>query len=137
MKAIAFLLFAPFLASSLKVNNFTFPAGSRTTYASWAQRNALNKDDFWGKNYQHAICFDYFNQTGSSYWIQDYISDLSDSGWSNRFTSCCFYGVWILYDHRDYNKINKNVSRNIQNCCTFKSTFENIIIDRKPQTIGC
>ena len=29
---------------------------------------------------------------------------------SNRFSSCCYYGIWILYADVNYNQNNQNVS---------------------------
>ena len=106
MKALALLLFAPLLVSSLKIVPKT-----RETYASWAEKNgvALPKTE---AQYQYVTCYDYFGQSGNSYRVQDYVTDLYSSGWDNRFSSCCFYGVWTLYDDRDYNERNTNVSRN-------------------------
>ena len=58
---------------------------------------------------QFVDCWEYFSQQGASYRITDYISQLPSS-WDNRLSSCCFNGIWIFYQDRDYNKYNQNVS---------------------------
>ena len=102
----AFLVFCPAIfASSLKL----VPT-NKETYASYAKRNgiALNKAAD-GASAQYMTCYDYFGQSGSSYQVTDYVPDLYSIGWDNRFSSCCYYGIWNMYDDRDYNERNTNV----------------------------
>merc|ERR1711963_285375 len=98
--SFALLLALPFLASSLKIQ----PMG-RETYASYAKRNglALEKSN---EQYQYVSCYDYFGQQGQSYRITDYVPDLRSSGWDNKFSSCCFYGTWVMYADSEYNERN-------------------------------
>ena len=103
---LALLVFSPLLVSSLKL--VTKP---KETYASFAAKNgiALNKADS-DATAQYVTCYDYFGQGGSSYRVTDYVPDLYSTGWDNKFSSCCFYGIWNMYDDRDYNERSTNVS---------------------------
>jgi hypothetical protein len=38
------------------------------------------------------------------------IGDLNTMGWNDRISSCCFNGIWILYEDTLYNQDNENVS---------------------------
>ena len=91
-----------------KGHNVTKP---KETYASYAAKNgiALNKADS-DATAQYVTCYDYFGQGGSSYRVTDYVPDLYSTGWDNKFSSCCFYGIWNMYDDRDYNERSTNVS---------------------------
>ncbi len=42
---------------------------------------------------------------GPSLTMSDYVPDLRAYGWDNEFSSCCFNGVWLLYDDYDYNSL--------------------------------
>ena len=94
------------LASTLKPQ--------KETYASFAKRNGipLPKVD---AQYQFADCWDYSNQQGQSVRITDYTPNLGNN--ANRFSSCCYYGIWLMYDDIDYNSRNTNVS------CSDQSTL--------------
>merc|ERR1712154_626131 len=106
MKVFCFAILAlsPLLASSLKLVPKT-----KETYASYAEKNGipLNKLE---ATAQYATCYDYFGQGGQSYRVTDYIPDLYSIGWDNRFSSCCYYGIWNMYDDRDYNERNTNAA---------------------------
>ena len=103
---LALLVFSPLLVSSLKL-----VSKPKETYASYAAKNgiALNKADS-DATAQYVTCYDYFGQGGSSYRVTDYVPDLYSTGWDNKFSSCCFYGIWNMYDDRDYNERSTNVS---------------------------
>ena len=62
-------------------------------------------------NMQFAICFESSNQKGESYWISNEIRNLSSVGWNDKFSSCCFNGVWIFYEDVDFNEFSPNVSK--------------------------
>jgi len=81
----------------------------KETYTSYAAKNgiALNKADS-EATAQYVTCYDYFGQGGSSYRVTDYVPDLYSTGWDNKFSSCCFYGIWNMYDDRDYNERSTN-----------------------------
>ena len=43
--------------------------------------------------------------------VDDYTSDLRSLSANDRFSSCCFYGIWNLFADQDYNDRNQNVSQ--------------------------
>merc|ERR1712141_894031 len=96
---LALLLPTAILASTLKPQ--------KETYASFAKRNGipLPKVD---AQYQFADCWDYSNQQGQSVRITDYTPNLGNN--ANRFSSCCYYGIWLMYDDIDYNSRNTNAA---------------------------
>ena len=101
---LALLITLPLLATALKIKTQT-----RETYASYAKRNGIPLEKSKAEQ-QSATCYDYFGQQGSSLIIYDYVPDLLQlGGWDNLFSSCCFYGTWVLYDDYQYNGNNPNV----------------------------
>merc|ERR1719232_1727766 len=100
---LALLITLPLLATALKIKTQT-----RETYASYAKRNGIPLEKSKAEQ-QSATCYDYFGQQGSSLIIYDYVPDLLQlGGWDNLFSSCCFYGTWVLYDDYQYNGNNPN-----------------------------
>jgi len=65
-----------------------------------------------GKNAgsQTADCYDYPNSGGDRITVVDYISDLAEYWWDNKVESCCFTGIWLLYDGVNYNSENPDAS---------------------------
>ena len=52
---------------------------------------------------QSLTCYEYWDQQGQYRTFTDYVEDLRSIGWDNRISSCCFTGIWILYDQINYN----------------------------------
>jgi hypothetical protein len=101
---ISLLALLPILAAtSLKI----IPITIQQTYAEYAQENgtALTKSNSY---HQYLTCYDKFGQSGSSYQVSNNIVDLGSIGWDNRFSSCCFNGIWILYQKKDMNGYEHN-----------------------------
>merc|ERR1719397_1433759 len=48
-------------------------------------------------------CFDGANSGGNRVSATDYIDDLRNYNMDNRISSCCFQGIWILYQDSNYN----------------------------------
>jgi len=97
----------------------------KETYASYAARNGipLAKSE---ASYQYADCYDYFGQQGYSRHITDYVPNLGQD--SNRFSSCCYYGIWILYADVNYNQNNQNGAAQSawgENYCEDLTAFDN------------
>ena len=59
---------------------------------------------------QTVKCFDQFNGYGNSLTVKYPVSDLWTYNWDNKISSCCFTGFWLMYEYRDYNQFNSNVS---------------------------
>merc|ERR1711890_177345 len=51
---------------------------------------------------QFVDCYDYTNQGGQKIHVQDYTPALRTINFDNRIESCCFTGVWLLYDLENY-----------------------------------
>merc|ERR1711890_134632 len=51
-------------------------------------------------------CFDGANSGGNRVSATDYIDDLRNYNMDNRISSCCFQGIWILYEGYGYNNNN-------------------------------
>merc|ERR1711890_113734 len=47
-------------------------------------------------------CYDYNNQGGDRLHLTDYTPSLRKYNFDNRIESCCFTGIWILYDRDNY-----------------------------------
>ena len=103
---LALLITLPLLATALKIKTQT-----RETYASYAKRNGIPLEKSKAEQ-QSATCYDYFGQQGQSCRITDYVPYLFSLGWDNKFSSCCFYGTWVMYGDSTYNENNPSV-RNI------------------------
>ncbi|XP_059083004.1 uncharacterized protein LOC131880393 [Tigriopus californicus] len=56
-----------------------------------------------GGGNQYLDCYDYFGQSGQSIRLTDYAPSFSQLNFDNRISSCCFSGIWILYDRDNYN----------------------------------
>ena len=115
------------LASTLKPQ--------KETYASFAKRNGipLPKVD---AQYQFADCWDYSNQQGQSVRITDYTPNLGNN--ANRFSSCCYYGIWLMYDDIDYNSRNTNVSntkfKSSASVCPLIKEYYSIVSNKRGAT---
>ena len=59
---------------------------------------------------QTVKCYDQFNGYGNSLTLKYPVSDLWTYNWDNKISSCCFTGFWLMYEYRDYNQFNSNVS---------------------------
>ena len=94
------------LAASLKLEKLP---QSKETYASYAANNGMVLAKAQA-DYQYLDCYDRFSQQGTTYRVNDYTPDLSREGMDNRFSSCCFYGIWNLFDDYDYSERNPQVS---------------------------
>ena len=60
---------------------------------------------------QSLTCYEYWDQQGQYRTFTDYVDNLRDYGWDNRISSCCFTGIWILYDRANYNDNSETVSK--------------------------
>jgi len=78
-------------ASSLSKNNR--PLAHHSTRMSPRESQFLN-------------CYDNTNSGGDAIAATDYIDDLRNYNMDNRISSCCFQGIWILYEDTNYNKNN-------------------------------
>ena len=107
MKHLLFVLLLPFLAESLKIQPQSL---EKETYASYAAKNGIKLEKTTASP-QYMTCYDYNGQQGNSYRLTDYVSDLYSTGWDNKFSSCCFYGIWNLYQDAEFNERNSNVSK--------------------------
>merc|ERR550519_1526923 len=52
---------------------------------------------------QFADCYDYSSQRGDRVHVTDYVTSLRNYNFDNRIESCCFTGIWLLYDKENYN----------------------------------
>ena len=59
---------------------------------------------------QNVDCYDYTNSEGGRLHATDYMSRLRDYNFDNKIESCCFTGIWILYDNENYNSGNINAA---------------------------
>merc|ERR1712243_251358 len=53
---------------------------------------------------QSVDCYDYNNQGGDRLHLTDYTPSLRNYNFDNRIESCCFTGIWLLYDLDNYGK---------------------------------
>jgi len=53
---------------------------------------------------QSMDCYDYNNQGGDRLHLTDYAPSLRNYNFDNRIESCCFTGIWLLYDLDNYGK---------------------------------
>ena len=104
MKSLVVLVAFLGLSSSLKLDKL-----SKGTYANYAAENGIVLAKAQA-DYQYLDCYDRFNQQGTTYRVNDYTPDLSRVGMDNRFSSCCFYGIWNLFDDYEYSERNPQVS---------------------------
>ena len=104
MKSLVVLVAFLGLSSSLKLDKL-----SKGTYANYAAENGIVLAKAQA-DYQYLDCYDRFNQQGTTYRVNDYTPDLSRVGMDNRFSSCCFYGIWNLFDDYEYSECNPQVS---------------------------
>eukprot|EP00095_Tigriopus_kingsejongensis_P011353 maker-scaffold383_size189472-snap-gene-0.40 protein:Tk11353 transcript:maker-scaffold383_size189472-snap-gene-0.40-mRNA-1 annotation:"mrna-decapping enzyme 2" len=65
------------------------------------------EDRFGGPKTQLS-CSDGFNQVGDSVVLVNNAVDLRQFAFDNRASSCCFQGIWILFDLPNYNALNFN-----------------------------
>ena len=73
-----------------------------------ATSNKIEVEEYGTK--QTVKCFDQFNGYGNSLTVKYPVSDLWTYNWDNKISSCCFTGFWLMYEYRDYNQFNSNVS---------------------------
>jgi len=77
-------------------------------------------------NTQFLDCYD---QSGYRFHATDYAPSLRAYNWDNRITSCCFTGIWMLYDEEDYNEYSTNAAtwwaHGINNCIDVPQQFRN------------
>ncbi len=52
---------------------------------------------------QSLTCYAGDNFFGPSLTMDDYVPDLRAEGWDDEFSSCCFNGIWLLYEDKDFN----------------------------------
>ena len=52
---------------------------------------------------QSLTCYAGDNFFGPSLTMDDYVPDLRAEGWDDEFSSCCFNGIWLLYEDEDFN----------------------------------
>merc|ERR1712055_1033400 len=55
---------------------------------------------------QFADCYDYTNQGGDRVHATDYVPALRQYNMDNKIESCCFTGIFILYEDENYDTIN-------------------------------
>lgn len=64
-----------------------------------------------GGTSQSLRCFSGRNLSGQQIQIKEQnIEDLGTMKFDNKAFSCCFNGVWVLYDEKSYNQNHYNVS---------------------------
>eukprot|EP00095_Tigriopus_kingsejongensis_P009637 maker-scaffold94_size379870-snap-gene-2.32 protein:Tk09637 transcript:maker-scaffold94_size379870-snap-gene-2.32-mRNA-1 annotation:"gamma-crystallin a" len=82
-----------------------------------------------GQLNQYMDCYDLKGQGGISFRVSDYETNLAQSSFDNMASSCCFNGIWILYDLPDYNA--NNLEAAVFNgwgesyCADFAADFDN------------
>ena len=101
MRVFCFLLLMcdPLLTLCLKLA----PANEETSIAYAKGKRSIEDEADQLPQIQYAICYDEPNCKGDSYWISDEIKNLSRHGWDNKFSSCGFKGIWILYEGYNFN----------------------------------
>ena len=57
---------------------------------------------------QKLTCYENYNQQGDSVVLSEYTPILENYNFDNRAASCCFEGIWFLYDQEYYNANNPN-----------------------------
>ena len=55
-------------------------------------------------------CYDYAGQSGNSVHLIDYAPDLRQYNFDDMASSCCFNGIWLLYEDTGYNNQNFGVN---------------------------
>ena len=101
MKIFCFLLliFDPLVILCLKLG----PASKEISVAYARDKRSIDDKTDPVPQIQYAICYDEPDCKGDSYWINDEIKNLSRHGWDNKFSSCEFKGIWILYEDYNFN----------------------------------
>ena len=74
-----------------------------TGFASTDQLNVPKAD-------QTATCYTETNSNGF-YEVYDYPESFIVGDFDNSFSSCCFLGVWMLYDDYEFNSFDFNVRK--------------------------
>ena len=57
---------------------------------------------------QKLTCYENYNHQGDSVVLSEYTPILDNYNFDNRAASCCFQGIWLLYDQEYYNANNPN-----------------------------
>ena len=60
------------------------------------------------ENRQKLTCYERYNHQGDSVVLSEYAPILDNYNFDNRASSCCFEGIWLLYDQEYYNTNNPN-----------------------------
>ena len=60
------------------------------------------------ENRQKLTCYERYNHQGDSVVLNEYAPILDNYNFDNRVSSCCFEGIWLLYDQEYYNTNNPN-----------------------------
>ena len=109
MRVFCFLLLMcdPLLTLCLKLA----PANEETSIAYAKGKRSIEDEADQLPQIQYAICYDEPNCKGDSYWISDEIKNLSRHGWDNKFSSCEFKGIWILYEDYNFNPYEDSIVR--------------------------
>ena len=70
---------------------------------------------------------DCYDRYGSQFHAVDYVPSLRVYNWDNKISSCCFTGIWMLYDAEDYNEYNTGAAtwwaHGVNNCLDVPSQF--------------
>lgn len=109
MRIFCFLLliFDPLSISCLNLG----PASKETSVAYAKGKRSIEDKTNPVPQIQYAICYDKPDCKGESYWIIDEIKNLSRHGWDNKFSSCEFKGIWILYEDYNFNPDEDSIVR--------------------------
>lgn len=90
------LLVAIPLAASARKENYPFLLDSQLSDPEKQQQQQQSA--------QTLDCYDLQGQGGDSIQAIDYIPDLAAYGFDNMISSCCFQGIWMLYDNTNFNE---------------------------------
>ena len=109
MKIFCFLLliFDPLVILCLKLG----PASKEISVAYARDKRSIDDKTDPVPQIQYAICYGEPDCKGDSYWISDEIKNLSRHGWNNKFSSCEFKGIWILYEDYNFNPYEDSIVR--------------------------
>ena len=109
MRIFCFLLlmFDPLLTLCLKLG----PASEENSIAYAEGKRSIEDKTDPSPQIQYAICYDEPDCKGDAYWIIDEIKNLSRHGWDNKFSSCEFKGIWILYEDYNFNPDENSIVR--------------------------
>jgi len=78
-------------------------AGSKPNYETTKSTRSLD-------NKQKLTCYERAGNQGDAVILTDYAPYLDNYNFNNRAASCCFEGIWLLYDGENYNTNNPSLT---------------------------